>query len=342
MNVPVLDLVGAPGSPYSRKMRALLRYRRIPHRWIVRGSREDRNVPDVPVPLIPVLVIREEGTRDRAMIDSTFQIRHLDERYAERSVVPDDPAMAFVDALLEDWADEWMTKAMFHYRWTFDEDVEYAAAVLPLWRRIDAPDDELASFSARIRDRQVGRLGVVGSNRTTAPVIEESYRRTLRLLDAHLHSAPFLMGRRPGASDFALFGQLSQLVLLDPTSMGIARREAPRVAAWCDLVEDLSGLEPDGGDWISRDGVPVSLVDLLGEAGRVYVPFLLANGAALERGDEQVECEIEERKWVQRTFPYQGKCLRWLRDAYAGLDRGDRRAVDALLAGTGCEALFRA
>ena len=48
-----LLLVGGYGSPYSRKMRAVLRYRRIPFRWILRGSRWDVGIPDVPVALIP-------------------------------------------------------------------------------------------------------------------------------------------------------------------------------------------------------------------------------------------------------------------------------------------------
>jgi len=72
----------------------------------------------------------------------------------------------------------------------------------------------------------------------------------------------------------------------------------------------------------------------------VYAPFLIGNAAALESGAEQVECTIDDCKWVQKPFPYQGKCLRALRDGYAALSGDDRVAVDGILTGTGCESLF--
>lgn len=96
----MLKLVGAYGSPYSRKMRAVLRYRRIPFRWIVRGSREDVGIPPVPAQLIPVLVLPGQGgSADTAMIDSSPQIRRLEELHSDRRLIPPDPAMAFLDML---------------------------------------------------------------------------------------------------------------------------------------------------------------------------------------------------------------------------------------------------
>jgi glutathione S-transferase len=333
-----LKIVGAPGSPYSRKLRALLRYRCIPHRWIQRGSKDDVGIPDTRVALIPVLVF--PGDPDEAAIDTSPLIRRLDATYPERRVIPSDPALAFLDALLEDYADEWLTKAMFHYRWAFAADVAKAAAVLPRWARVNAPEAQVAVLSKRFAQRQIGRLGVVGSNDTTGPLIEESYRRLLELLDAHLTLHPFVMGERPGASDFGLFGQLTQLVQFDPTPAAVALATAPRVLAWVDVVEDLSGIEVSDADWIDRDAVPDTLRALLAEVGRVYAPFLLGNAEALARGADRVECEVAGRKWVQTPFPYQGRCLTWLREARAALAPADRAAVDALLAGTGCEALF--
>jgi glutathione S-transferase len=335
-----LRIVGVPASPYSRKLRAVLRYRRIPYAWILHGSSEARGLPAPRVALLPQLVVRGADGKGEAIVDSTPLIRRLETTYAGRAVVPPDAAMAFVDALVEDYADEWLTKPMFHYRWMYAPDVARAAAILPRWARTDRPDGELAELGRLFAERQIGRLGVVGSNETTTPVIEASYRRLLGLLDAHLAGARFVMGGRPGAADFALFGQLSQLVGFDPTPAAIALSVAPRVVAWVDVVDDLSGLEPSDADWMARDRVPDTLRALLAEIGRVYVPFLLANAAALARGAARVECVVDGRPWVQRPFPYQGKCLQALRDAHAALAPADRRAVDALFDATGCEHLW--
>jgi glutathione S-transferase len=335
----LLRIVGAPGSPYSRKLRAVLRYRRIPFAWINQGSPESRGLPQPRVQLLPQLILRAADGTPTARTDSTPLIRELEQLYPGRSVIPPDRALAFIDAVLEDYADEWLTKAMFHYRWAFDADVANAAAILPRWFRTNQPEREAVANGALFAERQIGRLAVVGSNRTTAPVIEESYRRLLGALDAHLTGSRFLFGGRPAASDFGLFGQLTQLVAFDPTPATIAHQIAPRIVAWVDVTEDLSGLEPTEDDWMPRDAIPDTLRALLAEVGRVYVPFLLANAAALDRGAETVECIIDGQPWIQRPFPYQGKCLRWLREGYAALSEPDRSAVDALLADTGCATL---
>jgi glutathione S-transferase len=332
-----LTIVGAPGSPYSRKLRAVLRYRRVPHVWVQRGAPEARPLPRARVELLPQLVLPRAS---EALTDSSPLIRRLEGLHPERRVIPDDPALAFLDALLEDYADEWLTKAMFHYRWAFEADVAQAAAILPRWFRIDQPEALAVASGKDFSARQIGRLAVVGSNPTTAPTLEASYRRLLSRLDARLTESPFVFGARPSAADFALYGQLTQLAGFDPTPRRIAIETAPRVVAWVDLVEDLSGLEPSDADWIARDALPASLRALFDEVGRVYAPFLLANADALARKADQVECTIDGRPWQQKPFTYQGKCLGWLREGYAALAAADRRAVDALLAGTGCEALF--
>ncbi len=333
----LLRIVGAPGSPYSRKLRAVMRYRRIPHVWVQGGSPAARELPRPRVELLPQLIF--PGSKE-ALTDSSPLIRRLEREFTGRSVIPDDPALAFLDVLLEDYADEWLTKPMFHYRWAFAADVAQAAAVLPRWRRIDEAEEAALAAGKMFAARQIGRLGVVGSNAITAPVIEDSYRRLLDLLDARLCEAPFVFGARPAAADFGLYGQLTQLVAFDPTPRAIALARAPRIIAWVDLMEELSGLEPKGADWTARTAITPALRALFAEVGRVYAPFLLGNADALARRAERVDCEIDGRRWQQQPFPYQGKCLQWLREAHAELASGDRAVVHGVLAGSGCEGLF--
>ena len=337
---PLLRIVGMPGSPYSRKLRAVLRYRRIPHAWVITGSPESRTLPRPRVELLPQLVLPGADGTLEAQVDSSPLIRRLEALYAGRAVVPPDPVLAFVDALIEDYADEWLTKAMFHYRWAFAADVGHGAAILPRWAMPDRPSALLEQAGRQFAERQVGRLAVVGSNPTTAPVIEASYRRLLAILDACLTGARFVMGGRPGAADFGLYGQLTQLAGFDPTSRAVALETAPRIVAWVDLVEDLSGLEPGDDDWTRPEDATDRLRPLLAEIGRTYVPFLLANAEAIARGAAEVHCHVDGQPWVQKPFPYQAKCLAWLREGRAALAPADRGVVDALLAGTGCEALF--
>jgi len=336
-----LTMMGAPGSPYTRKMRALMRYRHIPYRMVIQNSPEQQPLPLAKVPLLPTFYLPDAEGQVVPTTDSTPLIRRFEKAFAGRSVIPSDPVIAFLDELLEDYADEWLTKCMFHYRWWYAADIEKASRVLPLWSRGKTPDEAIAPFQKMVGERQVSRLGVVGSNEVTAPVIEESYRRFLRGFDRHLQEHRFLLGEQPSASDFATHGQLTCLAHFDPTPSDITLEESPRVYAWVEIIEDLSGLsDPMDEGWIARDAIPESLRALLAEVGRVHAPFLRANAEALERGAEKVETTLEGKPWVQKPFPYQGKCLRWLRESRAALSGPDRQAVDAILEGTGCEVLF--
>ena len=337
-----LRFIGGTASPYTQKMLALLRYRRM-NTAVIWGQpdavcKELGVTPPKPV-LMPTFLF-EEADGVNAVTDTTPIIRRLEADDKTRSVLPDDGALAFIDYLIEDLADEWVTKYMFHYRWYPEADADNASTLLPLGFDVSMPSQQLEGFKAYFGERQIGRLYVVGSNDTTAPVIDASFERFLAAMEAHLSTQHFMLGARPAAGDFGLFGQLTQLVGFDPTPRAISHRLSPRTVAWVDSTRDLSGLEPQTSDWTPLEDQPDTLKGLLAEIGRVYAPAQLANAAAVANGAENWECDIDGATWTQPTFPYQAKCLKWTREAYAALSDTDRARVDDYLKDTGITAML--
>lgn len=336
-----IELMGAPGSPYTRKMLSTLRYRHIPHRMLWGGhTNPPEGYPEPKVKLLPTFYFETDDGDVEAIVDSTPITRRLEESYSGRSVIPSDPELQFYNELIEDYADEWLTKAMFHYRWYHEADRLNAGPLLMFWSVNSAPENEMRKMADYFTKRQFDRLYVVGSNDVTAKTIEESYARFIDILDQLLQKRGFVLGGRPSSADFAIFGQLTQLGIIEPTSAGVMSQRSPRVRAWLDLMEDLSGLEISDEDWFTPADARSALAPLLSEIGRVYVPFLLANAAAAQAGEPNWESEIDGRPWTQPTFPYQAKCLMALRAAHASLPENLKAPVDAALGKSGCSKLF--
>jgi len=87
LQIPVA-LSGAPGSPYTRKMLSLLRYRRIPHRYLLNNSQAQAAMPQPKVRLLPTFYLPGEAGELEAVTDSTPTIRRLEaEADADRAAV---------------------------------------------------------------------------------------------------------------------------------------------------------------------------------------------------------------------------------------------------------------
>ena len=335
-----LRLMGAPGSPYTRKMLAYLRYRHISYEFMIGDQSARLGLPKPKVELLPTFYLPNEDGEIEAVVDSTPLIRRFEQAFSGREAIPGNPVLAFLNYLIEDYADEWLTKSMFHYRWYYEADTHKAGRILPLWRGLQMDEAQHEKFSAFVANRQISRLHVVGSNDVTAPVIEDSYRRFLGIMNDLIARQTFVFGGRPSSADFGLYAQLTQLAKFDPTPMSICLHEAPRVYAWTDVVDDLSGHTCDADGWIPPAAVSDVLGPLLAEIGRVYAPALLANANALRAGDQQMATTIDGKRWEQPTFPYQARCLDWIQQEYQKLAGTDRAQVDQILSGSGCEALL--
>lgn len=322
-------IYGGLGSPYSMKMRAVFRYRRLPHAWRQMEMGDDRVFKNVKAPVIPVIQYPDGSWHN----DSTPMILELEKLHGERSVVPADPAQAFLALLLEDFADEWGTKPMFHYRWFRERDQKQMSEWLAFDRLKGKGRQTVIDAAEMFRARQVGRMALVGCTPENAPVIEESAKRILSVFEAHVTEAAYLFGSRPSLADFAWLGQLSQLAT-DPTPQELMRAEFPFTYRWLANLDDASGIE---GAWMPDDAVMNdAVVKLLRHAGEVYFPFLLANAEAVAKGDETFSVMLLGRRYAQGAFKYQVKCLAELRAAYARLAAAEKAKVDPLLSQTGC------
>jgi glutathione S-transferase len=329
------DIYGGLGSPYSMKMRAIMRYRRLPHIWYQMRKDSPPIFANVKAPVIPVFRF-PDGIW---MNDSTPLIFELEKRHAERSIVPDDEAQSFLAYLLEDFADEWGTKAMFLYRWLRERDQVQMSEWLSFDRLSGSGRDAIHDAARMFRGRQVGRMALVGCTQANAPLIETTTRQILALLEAHVTEEPYLFGTRPSLADFGWMGQLSQLAV-DPTPAEMMRAEFPFTFRWLMNLDDASGVD---GAW--RDPfTPLSpaVKGLLRIAGDVYFPFLKANAVAAEAGKETFEFTALGMSYSQGVFKYQVKCLAELRAAYAKLSPNTKLRVDPVLEEAQCIAALRA
>jgi hypothetical protein len=244
--------------------------------------------------------------------------------------VPAEAKLQFVCLLIEDMADEWFMKAMFHYRWAYPEDAEWCANWIMFDSLPNAGREGVERNAAMIRSRQISRMALVGCTPETAPVIEASWKRTNKALE-NMATGPtrFLFGDRISLADIALFGQL-KVMSVDPTPMAWLRAETPYLYRWLDLADDASGLD---GDWL-EPGAAIATAPvkaLLAQAGDTYLPFLKANAEALAAGAETFEVKLEGARYAQGVFKYQAKCLDTLRSGWNALSADDRATLRELI-----------
>jgi glutathione S-transferase len=335
MNDERYRLIGSTASPYAIKVRALMRYRRIPFDWVIMTKALRQQTEHLRPNLIPVLQYPDGTFRG----ESTTLAYDLEARHPSRSVVPNDKATAFVCDLLEDLADEWAVKPLFLYRWWDPEDQAYVSRWAgEEWSVSDAVTGSAEEIE-QFRQRQISRMIILGATAENRPLLEESYRRILAAFEPHVGMRNYLFGSRPSLADFAWFGQLSEMAT-DPSPMRIMRQYSPFTDHWVRRLDDASGVE---GEWYPREQALGGFAEtLLRIAGELYLPFLAANADAFAKGLDRLEINVWGLPYALSPFKYQVKCLDQLRDKFAALGEQDRAALRPVLERTGCWAYLNA
>ena len=104
MELERITLIGAPPSPYTRKMISLLRYRHINYEiiWGDPGTILDSdeiftkfNIEKPKPALLPTFILPNKDGEMEAVTDSTPILRRFEKEYLERSVIPKNPVLSF-------------------------------------------------------------------------------------------------------------------------------------------------------------------------------------------------------------------------------------------------------
>jgi glutathione S-transferase len=318
-------IFGSELSPYSVKVRSYFRFKGLPHEWIPRSPAVQAEFQKyAKLPLVPLVVTPEgEGVQDSTPIIERFEA-------AEPALSSQDRTLDFVSALLEEYGDEWGNKWMFHYRWRYQPDVWSTAERIA--RQMMVGQDTLAVAQARaaVAERMTARIGFVGSNPTTEPTIEGSFKRALALVEAHLQTRPYMLGNRPAMADFGLWGQLYELAT-DPTPGAIMRASAPKVMAWVQRML-APGNEGSFETWPAL--APTLMPILREEVGGLFLPWSTANAGAIAAGQKSFDMTLAGAEWSQEPQKYHARSLAEIRRKYAAVK--DAPGLDVILRESGC------
>ncbi|UCE85701.1 MAG: glutathione S-transferase family protein [Deltaproteobacteria bacterium] len=339
-NTPPFRYYASEISYFSAKVRPALRYKGIRFTELlpdVRGV----ILPRTGLAYIPILVTPEDET----LQDTSDILDALEARFPAPPLYPRSPVQRVANLLFELYADEFLLLPAMHYRWSFPESEAKARADFAA----NTGDPVLANAFA---DRMSGALAVLGIDANTIPAIESHTEGLLDDLSDHFAAHAYLLGGRMSLADCALMGPLYAHLYLDAVPGRLLRERAPRVCHW---IERMNRPDPDApGAWLEDDGLAPTLRPLLERIGRDAVPLILDGAADFERwADARPDATVEPPRIIgmhatrlsgaacQRgTSAYTLWMLQRPLDAYRALDDAGRAAVDRVLDGTGCEALF--
>ena len=225
-------LFGAETSAYSTKMRSYLAYKGVAFDWLPRTKAREAELKTFSrFPTLPVLVTASGF----AVHDTTPMMEALEADSPEPSATPADASTAFLACVLEEYADVWLAKAAFHYRWTRKKDQRLAAQrSIEDYYDGEEPEDRKAQEDLAI-ETMLGQMRLMGLEGELGAAVEKSFKRFIKLLDNHLRKHLFIFGGRPSIADFAIAGQLIQM-MKDPTPAKIIEKDGEFVAKWCEFM----------------------------------------------------------------------------------------------------------
>jgi len=299
-------LFGAETSAYSTKMRSYLKYKAFSFDWVPRTQESEEELKRLSrFGTLPVLVT----SSGFAVHDTTPMMEALEADSPEPSATPADPATAFLACVLEEYADVWLAKAAFHYRWTRKKDQRLAAQrSIEEYYSAGAPGDRKATEDLAI-ETMASQLKAMQLDGDLGPVVEKSFKKLIKLLDEHLKKHLFIFGDRPSIADFAIAGQLIQM-LKDPTPAKIIEKDGEFVAKWCEFMSAPTA----SGPFAALDDLKETLAPLFAEdLAAFFLPWAAENLETSLAGNESFEVTLGKDKLTLTPLRSAARSFRELR-----------------------------
>jgi glutathione S-transferase len=223
-------LIGTDFDPGTAKLRSLLHWKGI-------FFEEKQATPEVGRDILepafgdasyPALLC----PRDNQYLDASQAVDALTAADGDRA--QPDGLGGFLDALVELYADEWLSIPAAYYRWSHDDTWiigRYASLAGP-----EVAEDQREKLGRLLAEPALRQAGLEGVSEETADGIEAHYEGFLADFGAHLSLSPYLFGDAPRLADIALFGPLYASLYLDPPSGAFMRKRAPLVAGWIERI----------------------------------------------------------------------------------------------------------
>jgi glutathione S-transferase len=259
--------------------------------------------------MIPILLT----PADEALNDSTNITRRLEASLPTPALRPADPGRRGFDALLEDYADEWVVRAMLAARWLHEPDAAQNRAIIAADMTCGAPEVAMAMAQTIFPQGILATLPPMGATPETLGFLLGDLRGLCGDLDALAARHRFLAGAEPTVADLAFYGQLNQ-IRRDPTGARLVGDPSlPHLARWLrDLERRADGEPAEHAGEQPPDGE--ALASLARRIAGTYLRFAVANARALEeapKGPLGVELAGGVRFDAARAG-YNRKCLQAL------------------------------
>lgn len=278
--------------------------------------------------------------------DTSDIIDALESRHPAPPLRPPSALQRLICALIELYADEFALTLAMHTRWGTPEGEATTR------RRFGAMLGS-AEKGDRAGDQMVKARYAVGATPEAAPAIEAHIDDLLAALNAHLDVHDYLLGARTSLADCSLMGPFYAHFYTDLVSRRMLLERALPVVRWIEYCNMPGASEQ--GEWFGDEALPRSLFDVVRVMGEDAAPMLIALSASVEQwADEhavigekpprvvgRATADLRGRPLVRGAQAYALWMLQRVLDTYRGLTDAERETADAMLAGTGWEALLR-